>query len=78
MKLLPVLEKVFRGRKRTVGKSWRVDETYIKVKDTGSICIALLTGTATPLTFCFVPDATDMQRSVISNNRWFTMACPIR
>ena len=32
MKLLPVLEKVFRGRKRTVGKSWRVDETYIKVK----------------------------------------------
>ena len=32
MKLLPVLEKVFRGRKRTVGKSWRMDETYIKVK----------------------------------------------
>jgi putative transposase len=27
MKLLPVLEKVFRGRKRTVGKSWRMDET---------------------------------------------------
>lgn len=32
MKLLPVLEKVFRGRKCTVGKSWRMDETYIKVK----------------------------------------------
>jgi putative transposase len=32
LKLLPVLEKAFRGRKRPVGKSWRVDETYIKVK----------------------------------------------
>src|SRR3984893_6798195 len=30
--LLPVLEKAFRCRKRPVGKSWRVDETYIKVK----------------------------------------------
>lgn len=32
MKLLPVLEKVFPCRKRTVCKSWRVDETYIEVK----------------------------------------------
>jgi transposase-like protein len=32
IKLLPVLEKAFRCRKRPVGKSWRVDETYIKVK----------------------------------------------
>jgi putative transposase len=32
LKLLPVLEKAFRCRKRPVGKSWRVDETYIKVK----------------------------------------------
>jgi putative transposase len=29
IKLLPVLEKAFRCRKRPVGKSWRVDETYI-------------------------------------------------
>ncbi|MGF6508352.1 putative transposase [Paraburkholderia sp. 32] len=32
IKLLPVLEKAFRKRKRPVGKSWRVDETYVKVK----------------------------------------------
>ncbi|MDH6153425.1 transposase-like protein [Paraburkholderia sp. WSM4179] len=32
MKLLPVLENAFRRCKRPVGKSWRVDETYIKVK----------------------------------------------
>ncbi|KWC29190.1 hypothetical protein WL48_25720 [Burkholderia ubonensis] len=31
IKLLPVLEKAFRRRKRPVGKSWRMDETYIKV-----------------------------------------------
>jgi putative transposase len=29
---LPLLEKVFRKHKRPVGRSWRVDETYIKVK----------------------------------------------
>jgi transposase-like protein len=32
MKILPALAKVFRRRKRPVGKSWRMDETYIKVR----------------------------------------------
>jgi transposase-like protein len=32
IKLLPVLEKAFRRSKRKVGRSWRMDETYIKVK----------------------------------------------
>ncbi|WP_176072302.1 IS6 family transposase [Paraburkholderia mimosarum] len=32
LKLLPVLEKVFRRRKRMVGKSWRMDETYIRIR----------------------------------------------
>jgi len=32
IKLLPLLEKAFRHHKRPVGRSWRVDETYIKVK----------------------------------------------
>ncbi|WP_397282624.1 IS6 family transposase [Pandoraea sputorum] len=31
LKILPVLAKVFRRRKRPVGKSWRMDETYILV-----------------------------------------------
>jgi len=31
LKLLPVLEAVFRKRKRPVGKSWRLDETYCRV-----------------------------------------------
>jgi putative transposase len=29
---VPLFEKTFRKHKRPVGKSWRVDETYIKVK----------------------------------------------
>ncbi|GJH18441.1 IS6 family transposase [Caballeronia novacaledonica] len=32
IKLLPVFEKAFRRRKRPVGRSWRVDETYVKIK----------------------------------------------
>ncbi|MFM0197889.1 IS6 family transposase [Paraburkholderia strydomiana] len=32
LKLLPELEKAFRRCKRPAGKSWRMDETYIRVK----------------------------------------------
>jgi len=32
IRFLPMLEKVFRHHKRQVGTSWRMDETYIKVK----------------------------------------------
>ena len=31
LKILLILALVFRGRKRAVGTSWRMDETYIKV-----------------------------------------------
>ena len=31
LKILPVLAKVFRRHKRPVGRSWRMDETYIRV-----------------------------------------------
>lgn len=31
LKLLPILGKLFRQRKRPVGRSWRMDETYIKI-----------------------------------------------
>src|SRR5476649_630540 len=32
LKLLPVLEKAFRRCKQAVGRSWRMDETYIRVR----------------------------------------------
>jgi transposase-like protein len=31
LRLMPVLERTFRKRKAAVGKSWRMDETYVKV-----------------------------------------------
>ena len=31
IKMLPALAATFRRRKRPVGRSWRMDETYIKV-----------------------------------------------
>lgn len=31
-RLVPLLDKVFRRNKRSVGRRWCVDETYIKVK----------------------------------------------
>ena len=31
LKMLPMLAKVFRRRKHPVGRSWRVDETYVLV-----------------------------------------------
>ncbi len=35
IRFLPLLEKIFRRKyKRLVGRSWRMDETYIKVKGT--------------------------------------------
>ena len=32
LKYIPVLEQAFRSRKRPVGKSWRMDETYVRIK----------------------------------------------
>src|SRR5271156_2776522 len=32
LKIVPTLVEVFRSRTRPVGKSWRIDETYIKVR----------------------------------------------
>ncbi|AJJ61796.1 integrase core domain protein [Yersinia aldovae 670-83] len=33
IRLIPLLDKAFRRHKRTVGRRWRMDETYIKIKD---------------------------------------------
>ena len=32
IRLVPLLDKTFRRHKRTVGRRWRMDETYIKIK----------------------------------------------
>jgi putative transposase len=32
LKYVPLLEREFRARKQPIGSSWRLDETYVKVK----------------------------------------------
>jgi putative transposase len=32
LKYVPLLEQAFRGRKRRVGGSWRMDETYVRIR----------------------------------------------
>ncbi|MGF6837772.1 hypothetical protein QF001_001639 [Paraburkholderia youngii] len=41
IKLVPLFEKAFRKCKRAVGRSWRMDETYVKVKGNGNTCTAV-------------------------------------
>jgi transposase-like protein len=51
IRFLPLLEKAFRKHKRLVGGSWRMDETYIKVKAFGNISIVPLIRKVKPSTF---------------------------
>ena len=39
LKYTPVLDQVFRQRKRPVGASWCMDETYISVKGQWKYCV---------------------------------------
>ena len=39
LKYVPLLDQEFRARKRPVGPSWRMDETYVRARAPGSICI---------------------------------------
>ena len=32
LKYVPLLDQAFRGRKRRVGSSWRMDETYVRIR----------------------------------------------
>jgi hypothetical protein len=41
IKLVPLFEKAFRRHKRAVGKSWRMDETYVKVKVATAVKVLL-------------------------------------
>ena len=47
VKYAPELDRRFRSRKRPVGSSWRLDETYVKIRGSGNICIGPSTKPAT-------------------------------
>jgi putative transposase len=48
----PLIEKMARKYKRPVCGSWRMDETYIKVKGSGNTSTAPSTSRARLSTFC--------------------------
>ena len=78
LKLLPVLEKAFRLRKGPVGKSWRMDETCIRVKGEWRYLYRVVNEGGNPLTFCYAPIGTRRQPRVTSRNRSPRMVRPKR
>ena len=62
IKYSPQLEDAFHRRKRAVWVSWRMDETYIKVKASGALCLGRWISTARPLTFCSPSSGTQKPR----------------
>src|ERR1700753_1652668 len=55
--LVPLFEKTFRRHKRAVGRNWRMDETYIKVKGDWKYLYRAV-DKARPSTFCREPTGT--------------------
>jgi putative transposase len=53
IKLVPLFEKTFRNHKLPVGKSWRVDETYIKVKGSWKYLYRAVDKTGNTIDFLF-------------------------
>ena len=52
LKYVPLLDKQFRACKRLVGSSWRMDETYVRVKGPGRTYIGLSIRPAPRWTSC--------------------------
>jgi putative transposase len=49
---VPLLGQAFRARKRRVGGGWRMDETDVRTKGSGSICIGRSTRQGTQSISC--------------------------
>ena len=52
VKYAPELDRQFRSRKRPVGSSWRLDETYVRSREPGNISIGPSTKPAPRWTSC--------------------------
>src|ERR1035438_7799201 len=81
VKLVPVLEEAFRKRKRkrgigAVGKSWRLDETYIKIRGEDRYWYRAVDKQGTPSTSCSPPNAIVVRRGASSRAPSRTTAFP--
>ena len=66
IKLVPLFDKAFREHKRPVGKSWRMDETYVKVGGQWKYLYARWTRPAIRSISCCGRIATRRQHAVTS------------
>ena len=55
LKYVPALEKAFLARKRPVGGSWRLDETYVKIKGTWKYLYRAVDKTGATVDFLLTP-----------------------
>lgn len=77
IKLLPALEKAFRRCKRAIGKSWRMDETYVKVRGEWRYLYRAVDKATRLIFFCEL-GGTRLLPYVISKNRSGKTAYPRR
>jgi hypothetical protein len=78
MKFLPVMALIFRRRKRPVGTSWRMDETYIKVDGQWKGLYRAVDKSGTRWTFCSPPNGTMLLHGAIWSVPSTYMNCLIK
>jgi putative transposase len=66
IKLVPLSEKAFRRHKRPVGKSWRMDETHVKVRGQWKYLYRAVDKAGTRSISCCVRIATRLPRAATS------------
>jgi putative transposase len=76
VKVVPLFEKTFRKHKRPVGKSWRLDETYVKVKSQWKYLSRAVDKAGHTVDFCCAPILTWPQPGVTSRRRPIRTASP--
>ena len=78
VKMLPILAAVMRRRKRHVGSSWRMDETYIRIGGQWKYLYRAVDKAGHTIDFCCARTATTLQPEASSSVRWIFTACPRR
>jgi putative transposase len=78
IKLVPLFEKTFRRHKRPTGKSWRMDETYIKVKGQWRYLYRAVDKAGDTIDFCSEPSGTRLLRGASFRRPWLRTARPRR
>lgn len=77
VKYSPLIAATAQARKRATARSWRMDETYIKVRANGPTCTVPSIETVKPLISCCPSTVTRLLPGGSSNGRSVRTACRI-